>query len=633
MKELPAIRWILTVLFALMSIHLSSRFLELDESVQLENIGATTWSLTVATLGLLACIGAGKAIWHWLDSDLLREEVGWMHCLIAGILSWGLGGLMLGALGFFTSTTAIGLMLLMGAGWWIGPRVVLPRLDVFDWGIVVFVLLFGLVDGAAPPVQTDELYYHLAIPGRILETGELPGGLLQPNGSRPLILHLPFASLMALDGDSAPRLLHLLLSICLLIGLRALGRRHLGSIAGTTATLLLIGSGSVVQEFGWASSNLPTALCVLVALDAALDGRPRALALAAGAALSCKYSAGAPIAAIFLIAALPWKTRVMVGLAALALVSPWWLRNLAEGLHPLFPFTGWPDPGSSSDAASMRFFYLEKYGAGRDAQAMMMLPWNAVMTSSFETFRFLGRLSPAFLALFPLAILGVRRPRHRDILIVGSLAFIGWAAGAHWIRHLLPSLPLCALVAGSGMTVALELAKSSRHIVLGGAWLVGLSGLPSNLGPVAAHNIDRIDVATGAETEGDYLRRTVDGYAAIEWANRHLPADARVALLFEWNGFLLQRENEMGSVEDHIPTRHFLLSHGTESLAHLRERGVTHIVARRIHFIRKLYPFLSEDEFRTSFQEPEALLEDLLLMEASLVYESNRTRVYRLDSP
>ena len=136
----------------------------------------------------------------------------------------------------------------------------------------------------------------------------------------------------------------------------------------------------------------------------------------------------------------------------------------------------------------------------------------------------------------------------------------------------------------------------------------------------------------GAEAREDYLLRTVDGYAAVSWANRHLPEDAKVALLFDWNSFLLERDSLMGSVEDHVPTRHFLLEHQERSLSALREMGVTHILTRRIHFLHRLYPFLDDEVFEANFEAPEQRLEDLLLMEATLVYEANRCRVYRLDS-
>jgi hypothetical protein len=118
----------------------------------------------------------------------------------------------------------------------------------------------------------------------------------------------------------------------------------------------------------------------------------------------------------------------------------------------------------------------------------------------------------------------------------------------------------------------------------------------------------------------------------VQWANEHLPDDASVAVLFEWPVHLIDRTTVLGSVEDHVPIRYWLLVHKGESLEALRERGVTHLVVGRFKFLRKWYPFLSDEVFASMFQAPVATLEQLLLQEATLVFEANHTRVYRLES-
>ena len=115
-----------------------------------------------------------------------------------------------------------------------------PEWGATELALVSAAILLGVIDALAPPIQTDELYYHLAIPQKMLDTGHLTGGLLQPNGSRPLTLHLPYAFLLSLGGDSAPRLFHLLLSSALIFGVGSVGREHLGRLAGWTAMLLLL---------------------------------------------------------------------------------------------------------------------------------------------------------------------------------------------------------------------------------------------------------------------------------------------------------------------------------------------------------------------------------------------------------
>ena len=76
-------------------------------------------------------------------------------------------------------------------------------------------------------------------------------------------------------------------------------------------------------------------------------------------------------------------------LGAAGLLLPWWMRNVVEGLHPLFPYAGWP--------GDLTFQYLERYGAGRTAMDFLMLPWNAIMTAEVDSYRFMGQLHPLFL--------------------------------------------------------------------------------------------------------------------------------------------------------------------------------------------------------------------------------------------
>ena len=116
----------------------------------------------------------------------------------------------------------------------------------------------------------------------------------------------------------------------------------------------------------------------------------------------------------------------------------------------------------------------------------------------------------------------------------------------------------------------------------------------------------------------------------MNWANEQLPEDATVALLYTWSGYFLERDYVLGSVEDHIPVRHWLLTHKEQSLSDLREAGVTHLIVGRIGFLHKTYSFLPDEAFQAAFLEPLALLEELLLREAVLVQEANGVRIYRL---
>jgi len=591
--------------------------LDPDQVVRAEALAGVGAALLAVLAWGGACLGAGGALLQRLSPALLEGEDGGIHALCVGLLAWGL---LLGVVGLggglgsagFAATAAV-----MAAGWLTRPKIRWPRLPPATVAAMAVVAIVGLIDASAPPIDTDELYYHLALPADMLRAGELLGGTLRPDGSRPMILHLPYAALLSAGGEVAPRLLHLGLVLALLAALVSLGRRHLGSAAaGSWAGWLLVASWSVLHDAGLAANNLPTALVVLLALDCALRGEEKTLPLLAGLALSIKYTAAGAIAGIWLAARLPWRVRVWTGFAALAVVSPWWLRNVAEGLHPLFPFAGW--------SGDFSFQYLEKYGFGRTPLDLLLLPFRAIMQADIDSFQLLGRISPGFAALLPAAALAAwKTPTARRLWLVGGAVLAMWALGPHWLRYLLPGLPVLALAAAAGIPQMPRAARAAAVVVV-------IAGLPANWGPLLSHLSERLPAATGQESRDDYLTRTTETWPALRWANAHLPEDAEVAILYAWTGYLLDRPYVLSSVEDHIPVRHWLLTHREESLGALRAAGVTHLVVGRTLPIKKAYPFLTAAAFESGFEAPSEILENQLLKEAILIHEENRLRVYRL---
>lgn len=628
-------RWLI---FGLWTLGAAGLFLAGDPSLTGEAALRLLRGLGGVFVWAVAALGAGQAVVGWATPALRTDPRGWAHAAVAGLLLWGLGGLGLAALGMLDSPGFIGLAALLSSGWLRPAGIPLPRRPEAGTLLAVGLLLLpGLVTALAPPVDTDELYYQLALPRRMLDSGGLLGGAWSPDGSRPMILHLPYAALLWAGGEAAPRLFHLGIAVALLLLVEALARAHgapsadegpvarpLGQGLGlglSLGPLLLAASWSVIQEAGLAANNLPVAFVVLAAVDAGLRGSRAALALAAGLALSMKYTAAGPLLGAFLFSRLPLSGRAQAGLAALALISPWWVRNLLDGLHPLFPYAGW----AAVEGASLRFQYLEKYGAGRAPTDLLLAPLRAVMSANIGTFRFLGKLSPGWIAALPLLALG-GSPAMLRLLGVGVVGLAAWTAGPHWIRHLLPVLPIFAVALSMAAARSLD---RPMGLLLGAALL---AGLPANLGPVVTTLADRLPVATGLEAREAFLSRRVEDWAAVAWINDHLPAEARLAVFFGWSGYYIERDYLLSSVEDHVPTRHFLLREGEGALGRLREAGVGYVLVERVGFLPSVYPFLSKADFQAQFVAPEALLDRLLLQQGTRVFQSGRASVWRLDA-
>ena len=74
-----------------------------------------------------------------------------------------------------------------------------------------------------------------------------------------------------------------------------------------------------------------------------------------------------------------------------------------------------------------------------------------------------------------------------------------------------------------------------------------------------------------------------------------------------------------------------LIAENASKIEALRELGATHIMISKSRFLKKEYPFLSDEQFERDFQAPMELLEDLLKMEATKIYEEKPTTIYRLS--
>ncbi len=596
-------------------------------------------SALVASAWIAAAWLSGRGALRRLAPGLTEDPLSWLHSMVLGLLVWSAGVGALAVAGALRAGPLLGLGVGMGLAGLIFGRgpVTAPRVAPAggaERAILGLAAAFGVVQALAPPADTDELYQHLALPARMLREGGLIGGPLHADGSRPMGLHLIWASLSALGGDRAARLATAAAGVAVLEATRGcMARAGAEPAARGVVLLAILGSQAFTQELGLAANNLPTALAVLAAYAAAGQGSAVGLGAAAGVALTFKYTAAGPLLGVG-VGALAGGVRGPSAAVALAVlvVAPWWIRNIADGLHPLFPYAGWERlPGAPTEG--LRFAFLDKYGAGRAPGDLLALPWRAVMTGDPESFRFLGRLNPAWI---PVGIAALAAPGSGGgrALAAGVVGAVAWAAGPHWLRHLLPTLPLIAIAGACGLQTLAPRPGPQRRALIGGCAVALLSGAAANGLPLLARLADRAPAAAGREDATTFYSRHLPAHEAVAWANQHLPEDARVALLFDWSSALIDRPTLLGSVEDHVPTRSWLLRHGDAALPALREAGATHLIVGRAGFLRKQYPMLSDERFHAELVLPAEQLEDQLSQHAELLYEARHTRVFRLrDAP
>jgi hypothetical protein len=486
----------------------------------------------------------------------------------------------------------------------------------------------GLLPALCPPTDTDSLYQFLNLAGRLIREGTLPGGFFHPDGSRPSALIAFYSLPLTTGGPSAPGLCHLLLTGLLVPSTAQLAAKEAPSLGLTpeatslAALLLLVPSWSFLSELHLPANNLPVAASLLVAFEAGRRGGWLPLATFLGISFTYKYTALGGALLVLFTARQALTQRAFALSLALFMLSPWALRTLVQGLHPLFPYAGWPEVAGYP----LGFQHLEKYGAGREPIDFLMLPWNLFFSAERNSFRFLGQLNPALLPAIVLSPTLLFRREARWLPVGLALAAAIWAIGPQWIRHLLPILPLMALIG------ALAWGSSLGRFAPAAIFLFGLAGAPRNVIPTLEHLALRAPVATGRISRDAWLSESVPAWPILRVANRELPPDARVALLYVWEGALLDRSQIFGSVEDHIPVRHFLLTHGEQWPEALREAGITHLVVGPDPFVRRAWSWVEEPEWRATFMAPRTFLEEGLLQQAILQYETQGYRLYRLPT-
>jgi hypothetical protein len=595
-------------------------------------MGVAAWGLGQRMLGLLAPALCGK-------------PGEWLYALGLGIGAYGLLFSGLAGAGYFglaTVAIAIGCGLPVRLGRWIPPRPGLP-----GWALALLaVLLFpALTLAFSPPVDTDEIYQHLALARRIAESGSLVGGFDLPEGSRPQWVQATFAAAYLFGGAAAAKVWHLALSLALLLGVAELANARFGEGRATAPVLVAAGSYTFLHEAGLAYNDLPAALFVVLAaefvlreqhkasatadrvVDAPIDAKanfPLIFGLLLGFATTAKLTAAPACFALGVCFAIIGLRRAgmassaptaLAAVVALGLFAPWALRNVAAGLHPGFPYAGWPE------VEGFRFLYPEKYGVGHTWLDAARLPFDLLFRARIDSFAFLGQISLGWAALLAGALLAARRRIDVRILLgVLLISFVAWANTGQILRYLLPLVGV-AMLAGA--------ASSLRWPAL----FLALVSLPANVFPVFGEAVRTAPVIAGRESEEKHLQRELLGWRAVAYLREHVPKDQPVALLYAWQTYWINQPTRLGSVEDHTPTRHWISAHGDDSLAELHRRGVRWLLVGDSGFLRKTYAFLPDAAYLSQFVRPREQLERLLLRDAVREFDDGHWAVWRLDAP
>ena len=480
--------------------------------------------------------------------------------------------------------------------------------SMIAWCCSVMVLL-QLMIALAPPIKFDSLTYHLAMPEIYLAAGRISYLPQNAYSGFPQIVHMLYLWMLALGGKRAA-VLGWGMGMLALLGVWGLVREKFNHRYAWVTVASLLGGFSLVSALSWGYTDWPSMLAgisFLIVLTTWVEKRDIRMLLwlgvLGGVAVGIKYTNGILVIAGFLVIGWherqilkAWLKAMMVYCgAAIAVASPWLLRNWLATGNPIYPLLF---PAGAIDSVRLEL-YQDNVVRGSWLD-LVFLPFRATIfglegAQVGDAPGYTSSIGPLLLGLGALVWLGWRgftRQQRDAIRTAGWLGLVGliiWAVGNRLVWHLAQArlyysvFPSLALIAGVGFA-GLERCKlpAVRPGRLAAA-LVGLV-LGFNLIHVSLDVMQKgtLQVITGRMDEQEYLARNLGGYAIAMEEMQTLPEGSLVVMLWEGRGLYCQPLCDSDEMIDRWLSDLRREGQPGEVLAEWERQGYTHVLYYRL---------------------------------------------------
>lgn len=479
--------------------------------------------------------------------------------------------------------------------------------------ILAVLVVLALILALAPPVKTDALVYHLAIPKAYLENH---GIVNLPNNIYsffPLLFDMVFLFAMTIGGEALPALCGLGMVFLLLMGLWVYFRQYLSPRLAWFVPVLFFSTPTFFEISASAYIDLALAGFIFFTFYAWDRWRETRLpfwffymCLCAGAAWATKLTGMILIPLVALGIALAGRQdnnplRVLKRMAiffgiVFLFMAPWWFRNYQFAGNPflplLMPLLG-GESGINWDPNRMALFdhYVRMFGMGRGLGDLLLLPFNLTFNAEPDSLKFDGRIGILFFMLIPAVIVGGwknRSPRLVSLAVFSAILMLFWFIYFQYVRFLAPAFTALTLIGVTCLDKATQPApKANSSPRWPGRILLGMMacGVLFNLSLVwdIWQKKDPIQYVVGQETRDEYMARNISRYPMYQAMNE-LGPEAKVFLVFMGNlGYLAERPFYSDSIyEAHTLQKILERDASPEGLRRqLKNLGITHMMFDR----------------------------------------------------
>jgi len=490
----------------------------------------------------------------------------------------------------------------------------------------VFIGLFVLLvlRTLTPPHVADELIYHLPAPQQFVQAGRVFPSYDNSLGNMPFLVHMIYALFMLAGSDVGAKLFSLFLAVGTAVLLYAFCSRFITRRVGVIALFAFFAAGMIAELA--VTTRIDVSLAGMLfactyAMINYLSTRSRAWlwlsAVFAGFSLGIKHTAALWIflvGILYLVETIRSRESIFKVLQygviytflALAVASPWYIKNAIWFHNPIYPFV----TGEVAEFGpnGVRYFNAEDerkldahFEAARKAipdvvaaqQQELRRATNARLERHpmrlwefffkpktylmAEPYQF-----PNYLFLIIPLIVFLRPGKWIWWLLILGLAFVFSVTATAWIsRYLVPAYPALTIVAAYTLsTVSRQLEPRLAIAKRIPVYALALAFIPVIAACITSfHYFHSFQYVSGRVSRHEFLTR-LTFYQPLEFVNRKLPSTDRVMMIGAQMNYGLNRPYYADESWFMTKWRRLLIQNDSleavnESLKH---QGFTHII-------------------------------------------------------
>ncbi len=485
------------------------------------------------------------------------------------------------------------------------------------WPVYLAVALLIMIGSASvagcftPPTsfEWDSLSYHLADPKIFARAHRIFYLPWESHSNFAFDMEMLYSIGMMARSIALAKLLHFAIAVAGVFGLFRLALRLAGRSVAWITVICFVTIPLVFWEAGTAYVDLAaTTYSTLSLLSLTRFAQTKDLrfvllsGLMLGGMLGIKATALVTItlyAAGLVVVAMPDRERVakaikyalFMGLIALAIGSPWYIKSWIYTGNPFYPFAYGLFGGRYWSAANSLDYTAAQYsfGVGHRPADLLLAPWNLTMylmpghvpagnfPRPFNDIQTpFASLSPVFLVILVAGpLVAVSAPRWVRILTAYSVvSIIIWFFLTQQVRYFLPVTPvLCVL---SGWTTV-RLWREGRVLRFAAALPVAASIICAVFLAGILSTQDW-QIASSADAREAYLSTGLESYSAMSYINSSTPPNAKVVCYGEPRGFYLDRDYIWGDPGHSLLIPYDKMRTPADLSAYLTERGYHYIL-------------------------------------------------------